>query len=583
MHRNASKMQREVRAWTKVVVCINRSSVRILGQNTDENCAGSTLTINRTRIDEIFETRADIPEECEVSSVLRGSGILGFLEVKNAVYLGLITKSFLAGNIGPHDIFCVSEIEWIPISFGITVISKTDSRDLGLILNLFRGQDFYYSDTLNVTAKSCRFQWNHKHVSRLSAFSPQWTLDIMHGFFGSVSFSSMNRNFQFALFARRSQFFAGTRYKKRGLNGEGDCANEVELEQILVSLGPPDHVFSFVQIRGSVPLQWCQEGNGLLGRPEIFIKHCDLKLDLTRRHFENLVHRYGSPIIPVSLLMNREGSSETQLNEEYAESVAEIQSRVAELQSIENFDLKGGDALGVSIYEEAREMSRELLKRTQWSHQVDSCVVLTQTGIVRSNCVDCLDRTSIFQYILGLEVLNAQLISLGVLDARNPMTPTWSTGSAKNFGPQALSRLVESLFEAAGDKIALQYAGTAAHKTYSSGRASRQGSIDGGLISSGKELFISLSRHYSSTFTDNDKQNAMNLFLGLYAGIENWEEESVSMDKYVHSRRGKGRFIEQRRKILLVDLKPGDHLDEYSYYRSKEWKQISFNPSNNLE
>jgi hypothetical protein len=46
---------------------------------------------------------------------------------------------------------------------------------------------------------------------------------------------------------------AGTRYLARGLDDDGNVANFVETELLLTHR---DIVYSFVQIRGSVPLYW---------------------------------------------------------------------------------------------------------------------------------------------------------------------------------------------------------------------------------------------------------------------------------------------------------------------------------------
>lgn len=65
------------------------------------------------------------------------------------------------------------------------------------------------------------------------------------------------QQFKLMLISRRSRHRAGTRYKRRGVDEEGNCANYVETEQILVY---QKHKFSFVQIRGSVPVFWSQPG-----------------------------------------------------------------------------------------------------------------------------------------------------------------------------------------------------------------------------------------------------------------------------------------------------------------------------------
>jgi hypothetical protein len=70
------------------------------------------------------------------------------------------------------------------------------------------------------------------------------------------------------LISRRSRFRAGTRYFRRGIDLEGHVANFNETEQILLLEGHPTSVpishdnyaakFSFVQIRGSIPVFWSE-------------------------------------------------------------------------------------------------------------------------------------------------------------------------------------------------------------------------------------------------------------------------------------------------------------------------------------
>ena len=51
-----------------------------------------------------------------------------------------------------------------------------------------------------------------------------------------------------------------------------------------------------------------------------------------------------------------------------------------------------------------------------WYHSLgESQVATRQTGVVRSNCMDCLDRTNVMQSALGKWALEQQLRSAGVL------------------------------------------------------------------------------------------------------------------------------------------------------------------------
>ena len=40
--------------------------------------------------------------------------------------------------------------------------------------------------------------------------------------------------------------------------------------------------------------------------------------------------------------------------------------------------------------------------------------LMYQRGIVRSNCIDCLDRTNVAQWCIGMRILACQLYVLGV-------------------------------------------------------------------------------------------------------------------------------------------------------------------------
>ena len=74
-----------------------------------------------------------------------------------------------------------------------------------------------------------------------------------------------------------------------------------------------------------------------------------------------------------------------------------------------------------------------------------------QNGVLRSNCIDCLDRTNVAQYAHGLVALAQQLHLLGItgppiVDKNNPLA----------------KKLMEA-YEKMGDAIAMQYAGSDAH------------------------------------------------------------------------------------------------------------------------
>ena len=74
-----------------------------------------------------------------------------------------------------------------------------------------------------------------------------------------------------------------------------------------------------------------------------------------------------------------------------------------------------------------------------------------QKGVLRTNCIDCLDRTNVAQYAYGLVALGRQLHALGFLDSPNI--------DLDNPLAEELMRVYETM----GDTLALQYGGSAAH------------------------------------------------------------------------------------------------------------------------
>jgi hypothetical protein len=73
---------------------------------------------------------------------------------------------------------------------------------------------------------------------------------------GYVEYSSQifdGKELEIILISRRRFSMAGTRYNARGLDDDGNVANYVETEQIM---SYRNFIYSFVQIRGSVPLFW---------------------------------------------------------------------------------------------------------------------------------------------------------------------------------------------------------------------------------------------------------------------------------------------------------------------------------------
>ncbi|CAM9117146.1 unnamed protein product [Ectocarpus sp. 8 AP-2014] len=146
---------------------------------------------------------------------------------------------------------------------------------------------------------------------------------------------------------------------------------------------------------------------------------------------------------------------------------------------------------------------------------------MEQQGVLRTNCIDCLDRTNVGQFSIGVHALAKQLYVMGV-----------SNQVSLESGSQVALVFME-LYSELGDNIALQYGGSEAHKKVSRGNGPGK---QVGSMNKHRELLTSIRRYYSNAFTDRAKQDAINLFLGYYVptttGKPLWE---LDTDYYLHN------------------------------------------------
>ena len=133
--------------------------------------------------------------------------------------------------------------------------------------------------------------------------------------------------------------------------------------------------------------------------------------------------------------------------------------------------------------------------------------VMLQSGVLRVNCIDCLDRTNVAQFYMGLHVLGKQLWSMGI-DMRGQN----EDGNVTLDNHSPIVRLIMLIYERLGDRISMQYAGSQAHKKVSGQPVGK----DKNSNSRSAEVLTSIRRYYSNSFTDKLKQDAINLVLGHF-------------------------------------------------------------------
>lgn len=108
----------------------------------------------------------------------------------------------------------------------------------------------------------------------------------------------------YIVISRRSRERAGLRYQRRGVDEDACVANWVESESVMrVEREGGVNVFSYVQVRGSIPLYWTQTGYSLKPPPLLSPERTHVQnLDALKRHFERTVPLYGPHVRTFSII-----------------------------------------------------------------------------------------------------------------------------------------------------------------------------------------------------------------------------------------------------------------------------------------
>lgn len=92
--------------------------------------------------------------------------------------------------------------------------------------------------------------------------------------------------------------------------------------------------------------------------------------------------------------------------------------------------------------------------------------------------------------------------------------------------------VLSELYDNMGDNVSIQYAGSAAHKKYQLEIPMRFRTMK-----TTKEFITSFHRHYNNSFQDQEKQNAINMLLGVFNVQKHpkpWATNQLDVDSWLH-------------------------------------------------
>jgi hypothetical protein len=288
-------------------------------------------------------------------------------------------------------------------------------------------------------------------------------------------------------------------------------------------------VYSFVQTRGSVPVFWA-EVNDLKYTPKLQVRGVETAVEAARKHFAEQIRLYGENYMVN--LVNQKGREERVKNA-YEQLVrilisSSMETREADDKTSEKihtlepglkqqeldrlhyvyFDFHN-ETKGLKWHRAELLMGRLNDGLTQGGYfrgvespgassgQLD--IRSTQTSVVRTNCMDCLDRTNVVQSMLGRWAVTRQLMDAGVL------RPGENANDDREF-----EDLFRNIWADNADVVSKSYSGTGALKTdfTRTGKRTRAGAL--------QDLNNSITRYVRNNFMDGPRQDGFDVFLGTY-------------------------------------------------------------------
>ncbi|KAF4592386.1 phosphoinositide phosphatase [Ophiocordyceps camponoti-floridani] len=527
-----------------------------------------------------------------VSSV---AGILGLIQLRLDKYVIVITKARPVGRLKGHLVYKLVAAEMLPMRERQIHDRDEDTFVSLIKTFLLRGPMYFsYSVDLTSsfqrqsqsdnaaplwTRADDRFFFNKYLQSDLIDFrrrgsrsqpgsQPGVDAYILPCIFGMLEIRPTKFNktpLTLVLISRRSRYRGGTRYFTRGVDEDGHVANYNETEQVVVlndsssglggfggssemQSGRVDaemQVMSYVQTRGSVPTYWA-EINSLRYVPKLQVRSTESALAAAQKHFDEQIRLYGDNYL--INLVNQKGR-ECRVKESYEHMVQTLvtgpqEGHESDRLSEDKFTtIQAGarrqmfdrlhyvyfdyhnETKGLQMhraYMLIEKLSEALaaqayFRGTDTPAKVDGRVEVRalQTSVMRVNCMDCLDRTNVVQSMFARHMLDRILQEAGLM-ARG--------ASFRDVDP-AFELLFRNLWADNADVVSCSYAGTGAMKTdvTRTGHRTRVGAL--------QDARIGVTRYYLNNFRDGPRQDAYDLFLGVYQpGISDAGTKAVFAD-----------------------------------------------------
>jgi hypothetical protein len=471
--------------------------------------------------------RSQVPDLGVKLKQITIEAIFGIYDLLAGSYVAVVTDSEPYVAAAGIEIRRAKVISIVPLFQGnsLSQARKQDEEGyLDLLRNTFLQHKFFYSSTFEITHTQQRiakfrqdqllepmwmraepaFFWNRDMIYELiNKRADDWIVPFMSGHIEyEAKCQADDDTFDLLFISRRSKFRQGCRFTKRGVDENGHVANYVETEQILIMR---DRITSYVQIRGSIPLLWSSPVH-MKYAPEVFISPNTAKsIDCCERHIKDITDLYSDEssnldIIMINLVDNKK--EQGRLGAAFKEVVDAVREKSRITMKYVWFDFhaecaKKGKWANLS---KLVKQVDDLFKAQGYFSKTTSGSVTYQTGVIRTNCMDNLDRTNVVQSLFARRSLLMQLGKTALLSNEDVLNTPF-----KKFEVTYKRVWINN-----ADSMSMMYAGTGALKVdfTKTGKRTFTGMFNDGVNS--------CMRYYFNNLTDGRKQDGIDLMLGRY-------------------------------------------------------------------
>ncbi|KAH0429620.1 hypothetical protein CcaCcLH18_08320 [Colletotrichum camelliae] len=455
--------------------------------------------------------------------------------------------------IGLLDTFMKNGPMYFSYSIDLTnSFQRQASADTSLPLWQRADDRFFFNRFLHSDLIDFRTRGARGHAGPQAAADP-FILPVIFGMLEIKPTTFKGTPVTVTLISRRSRHRGGTRYFTRGVDDEGHAANYNETEQITIfndsgsgmggfagsadmqsgkygASGQDTQIMSYVQTRGSVPTYWA-EINSLRYVPKLQVRGIDSALPAAKAHFEEQIRLYGDNYL--INLVNQKGR-EQRVKNSYEQMVEKLISTPKERtegdsHSSEKFTTIQPEKRAVEFdrlhyiyfdyHHETKGMKmhrayalieklKEALDAQGYFRAVDMPGANDgrleprsyQTSVMRTNCMDCLDRTNVVQSMFARHMLDRIFEEMGLM----------GRGSSFRDEDPAFEHMFRNLWADNADVVSNSYSGTGAMKTdvTRTGVRTKMGAL--------QDARIGVTRYFKNNFLDGPRQDSFDLFLGVY-------------------------------------------------------------------